>query len=371
MCELCLPRGTSSAPARPVGVAPSAASAPRPGDAGAMGRRRFLAGAAAGVLLAAGRPLEAAASNGSTAAAARPTDAVGRPARQAPMPAVVPRAEWGSHLLPTGPIPDEPDVRFLLVHHTVNPNDYGPDQVIGLLEQVFRFHTSPDKGWPDIAYNFLIDRFGTVYEGRTGSLAGAKAADATGGSQGFAQLCCFIGDHSVAPPSDAAFAAMVGMLAWLGDRHGLDLSPGATTTFVSRGSNRRPAGTEVRTATISGHRDMSATACPGDFAYAYVADGTFARLATEARAAAAPPTTAPPPPPTEPPSTSAPPPTEPPTTAPTTAAPTTSTTVAEASAADVVVDEPDGGSGLAVPAAVAGAAAITAAALALRARRNP
>jgi hypothetical protein len=297
-------------------------------------------------------------------------------AGQAGVPAIVPRAEWGAHLVPTGPVPDEPDVRFLLVHHTVNGNDYAPEQVVGILEQIFGFHTSPEKGWPDIAYNFLIDRFGTVYEGRTGSLAGAKAADATGGSQGFAQLCCFIGDHSVAPPSDAAFGSMVGMLAFLGDRHGLDLSPGATATFTSRGSNRRPAGVEVTTPTISGHRDMSSTACPGDFAYSSVADGTFARLATEARSgAAAPATTSSPPVPDTTTTTAA----AAPETSTTAPAPSTSSSlptsttapVESAAGAPVVADDVGDGPALVVPAAVAGAAAVAAGLVALRARRQP
>lgn len=292
---------------------------------------------------------------------------------QASVPPIVPRAQWAPDLLPTGPVPDEPDVRFLLVHHTVNANDYSQEEVVGLLRQIYGFHTSPEKGWPDIAYNFLVDRFGTVYEGRTGSLDRAKAADATGGSQGFAQLCSFIGDHSLAPPSDAAMASMVGMLAFLGDRHGLDLAPGATASFVSRGSNRRPAGESVTTPTISGHRDMSSTACPGDFAYASVADGTFARLATEARVGAggtvptatteAPTTTAaaPPPPAT---STS----TVPPTTNPSPSTTGLPPTTAPATGS-VTADEVDGGSGLVLPAAAAGVAAATAAALALRTRR--
>ena len=89
------------------------------------------------------------------------------------------------------------------------------------------------------------------------------------------------------------------MLAFLGDRHGLDLSPGATATFASRGSNRRPAGTEVTTPTISGHRDMSSTACPGDAAYTMVADGTFARLASAELGGGSASTTAPPPLPVE------------------------------------------------------------------------
>jgi hypothetical protein len=241
MCELCLPR------------------------------RRVLLGAA-GTVLAGGIGRR------SSAAAAVP-----EAPWQAPAPVVVARAEWGGDLPPLGPIPDEPDVRFLLVHHTVNTNDYAPGDVVGLLAGIYRFHTGPERGWPDVAYNFFVDRFGTIYEGRTGSLAGPKAADATGGSQGFAQLCAFLGDHREEPPSDLAIGSMAAMLAFLGDRHALDLSPGTTATFVSRGSNLHPAGEEVTTPTISGHRDMSVTTCPGEAAYALLADGTFARLATAAR----------------------------------------------------------------------------------------
>jgi hypothetical protein len=181
-------------------------------------------------------------------------------------------------LAPTGPVPDEPDVRFLLVHHSVNANTYAAGAVPGMLTGIYRFHTG-DKGWPDIAYNFFVDRFGGVWEGRTGSLAGAKAADATGGSQGFAQLCCFLGDHSSEPPSAAAQASMGALLGWLAGRHGVDLSEGARARFTSRGSNRYPAGAAVDVATVAGHRDVSQTACPGDAAYALVQDGSFRRLA--------------------------------------------------------------------------------------------
>jgi hypothetical protein len=221
---------------------------------------------------------------------------------------IVPRSAWGPDLLPAGEVPDEPDVRFLLVHHTVDRNDYAPEETVELLRTIYRFHTSPARGWPDVAYNFFVDRYGVIYEGRTGSLDRAKAADATGGSQGFAQLGCFVGDHSVEAPTDAAVASMGGLLGWLAARHALDVSPGATTTFVSRGSNLHPAGSEVTTSTIAGHRDMSETACPGDFAYAFVADGTFARLAsgTAAPATTAAPTTAAPTTTAEPTTTAAP-----------------------------------------------------------------
>ena len=62
------------------------------------------------------------------------------------------------------------------------------------------------------------------------------------------------------------------MLAWLAGRDLVSLADGATTTFVSRGSNRWPAGTTVTTPTIAGHRDMSYTACPGDTLYPLLPD---------------------------------------------------------------------------------------------------
>jgi hypothetical protein len=220
-----------------------------------------------------------------------------------------PRADWAGSLAPTGPLVAEDEVMFLLVHHTVNANTYGPDEVTGLLRGVYALHTGPEKGWADVAYNYFVDRFGGVWEGRAGSLAGAVQPDATGGSQGFAQLCCFIGDHSVEPPTPEAKEAMVYLLAFLGERYGIDTSPGVTVQFVSRGSNRWPAGASVEATTIAGHRDMSQTACPGDAAYPLV-QGEFPQAVTALRvrraAEAAPPTTVPAPPSTAEPPTSAP-----------------------------------------------------------------
>ena len=182
---------------------------------------------------------------------------------------VQPRAGWGADLPPRGPLSEEApgDVRFLLVHHTASTNSYTEAEVAGILRSIYTFHTSSTKGWPDIAYNFLVDRFGRVWEGRTGSLSGPVKGDATGGSQGFALLACFLGDHSSPAPTAAAQAAMGRLLGSLAGRYGIDLSAGATATFTSRGSNRYPAGTVVTTPTISGHRDMSLTTCPGDACY--------------------------------------------------------------------------------------------------------
>lgn len=213
-----------------------------------------------------------------------------------PAPPIRARAEWAGDLLPTGPIGVErlEDILFLLVHHTASPNNYRETEVPGLLQSFYGMHTGPDKGWPDLAYNFMIDRFGRIWEGRAGSLAGPVKGDATGGSQGFAQLCCLIGDHSNDPPTPAAQAALIDLLAFLAGRYGIDPTPGTQITFTSRGSNRWPAGSTVTTTTIAGHRDMSATVCPGDGAYGLIQTVFAPEAARKLAGAATTTTTAPP-----------------------------------------------------------------------------
>lgn len=258
---------------------------------GAVGfsRRVLLAGAVIGAVGTAGAVL------------AEPT--LARPALRLQLPTVavtpgleiVTRDGWATNRPPRGEIQVEADVRFLLVHHTAEPgNDYGPGDAPALLRGMYDYHTSSAKGWPDIAYNFLIDQFGIVYEGRSGSLAQASVPDATGGSQGFSQLACFIGNLDVQAPTDAAVDSMDRVLAYLADRHRVDITPGAMTTFISRGSNRHPRGSAVHTKTVAGHRDMSTTTCPGDFAYAMVEDDSFAARASALQVAGMTTTTTPP-----------------------------------------------------------------------------
>jgi len=180
-----------------------------------------------------------------------------------------PREDWAQGLAPVGELQQEQpgEVKFLLVHHTVSGNGYAPEDVSGLIRGFYAAHTGPEKGWPDVAYNFFVDRFGTIWEGRAGSLAGPVKPDATGGSQGFAQLGCFIGDHQTEAPSEPARLAMIALLAALADTYVIETAPGSMTSFVSRGSNRWPPGAPVAATTIAGHRDMSQTVCPGDAAY--------------------------------------------------------------------------------------------------------
>ncbi len=180
-----------------------------------------------------------------------------------------PRSEWGADLPPKRIMAPE-TVKFLLVHHTASSN-YVPDPR-AIIRQTYAFQTGPQKRWPDVCYHFMIGPDGSVWEARAGSLAGPVVADATGGNQGYGQLVCLIGDLQTRPPTPAAEESLMRTLIYLADRYGVDTDPAATTTFVSRGSNKFRAGTIVTTSTVSGHRDVTYTACPGNDGYALLGD---------------------------------------------------------------------------------------------------
>jgi hypothetical protein len=197
-----------------------------------------------------------------------------------------PRSDWATNRPPKGPLPAE-DVRYLIVHHSASRTGHTGDEAAGILRGYYDYHTSPEKGWNDIAYNFLIDAEGGIWEGRAGSLDGPVAGDATGGNQGFSQLVCLIGDYNAVAPPSASLSALVSVLAWLADRYDVSTTPGSEVTFTSRGSNKHPSGTSVTTPTITGHRTMSQTTCPGDNLNAYVVGGLMADV-TAARGGGAP-----------------------------------------------------------------------------------
>lgn len=196
-----------------------------------------------------------------------PPDPIASDSRVEVMPglSIHPRSAWGADL-PAKLSPEPETVRFVLVHHTASSNSY--DDPRSVIRSTFSFHAGPAKNWGDVAYHFFVARDGSVWEGRAGSLDGPVTAAASGGNQGWAQLVCLIGNHVDHAPTAAAQDSLVATLKWLTWRYGLDTDPEATIDYVSRGSDKHPAGTTVTTPVISGHRDATYTACPGDAAYA-------------------------------------------------------------------------------------------------------
>jgi len=156
-------------------------------------------------------------------------------------------------------------VRFAVVHHTAGASPATPAQSAAMVRAIAVYHVY-SNGWDDIGYNFLVDRFGQIFEGRYGGIdrpvIGAHAEGFNDGSVGIA----LIGTYSSASPSAAARAALVRLLAWRLDIAHVD--PLSRVTFASGGNPEYRAGRRVTLRAISGHRDTGYTTCPGNKAYA-------------------------------------------------------------------------------------------------------
>jgi hypothetical protein len=157
------------------------------------------------------------------------------------------------------------ELQYSVVHHTAGANDYTRAEAPAVVRGIELYHVKAN-GWNDIGYNVLVDRFGTVYEGRYGGIdrnvVGAHALGFNTGSVGVALL----GTYTSSPPSQAAQASLVRLLAWRLDLAHID--PLSSRSVISGGSERYPAGLPVLLRVISGHRDTGLTACPGDALYA-------------------------------------------------------------------------------------------------------
>ena len=182
------------------------------------------------------------------------------------LPAIVPRSAWGADESIRRNEPEyASSVRLAIVHHTAGPNSYSPSQAAAIMRGIQIYHVK-SNGWNDIGYNFLVDRYGTVYEGRYGGIdrnvIGAHARGFNTGSVGAAVIGTF---ESAAVPAAAA-ASLEKLLAWRLDLAHVD--PLSTLTAISGGSERFPVGIPVFLRAVSGHRDTGLTACPGDLLYA-------------------------------------------------------------------------------------------------------
>lgn len=169
---------------------------------------------------------------------------------------IVSRAKWGANESWSRNSRSVDNVHMAVVHHTAHAsgsaaNSYSRAEAPGLMRSFHRYHTRT-LGWSDIGYNVVVDRFGTIYEGRRGGFTngviGAHSAGWNTGSFGVAVMGNFAGSQA----SAAAITALTDVIATKAAIHGIDTT--ATTTRVGNGS-RRP--------TVVGHRDVGQTSCPG------------------------------------------------------------------------------------------------------------
>jgi hypothetical protein len=186
---------------------------------------------------------------------------VARRVSMAGSPLIVPRAEWGANeKIKRAPPRYAKAVAFAIVHHTAGTNSYGPGASAAIVRGIELYHVRGNH-WNDIGYNFLVDRYGQVFEGRAGgvdrNVIGAQAQGFNTGSVGVA----LIGNYQSSAVPLVAEKALAKLLAWRLDVAHVD--PLGMLTWRSGGNPKYALGTPVTLRAISGHRDTGFTSCPG------------------------------------------------------------------------------------------------------------
>jgi hypothetical protein len=208
------------------------------------------------------------------AAKARPRH--GRPhvkERSVPAPKFVTRAQWGANAAKGGCQPkDKPDtgkIKAGVVHHTVNTNTYTQAEAPGIVLGICRFHRF-GNGWDDIGYNALVDRFGTLYEGRAGGLSrpiiGAQAEGINTYTTGIAS----IGDNRSFAAPQPEIRTIVRYLAWKFDLARIPATGTAWLLSAGGETQRTPQGKRVRVPRVFSHNFTNFTACAGNALIAQV-----------------------------------------------------------------------------------------------------
>ncbi len=199
-----------------------------------------------------------------------------------PRPRIVSRAEWGADETWREAVPRVGTTLLAgFVHHTATTNNYTAEQAPAQMRNLYAYFTQ-SLNYSDMGYNFLVDKFGTIYEGRSGCAKDAVNCDSaaviaqgahTAGLNVNTFAVSAIGNYDVLAPEnpEAMVESIASLMAWKLAPYGLD--PNAMAYIPSTdtsGSSKYSAGQTAVTQVISAHRDVGKTACAGRYLYPYM-----------------------------------------------------------------------------------------------------
>ena len=193
------------------------------------------------------------------------------------MPRVVSRSSWGAGRS-SNPTYTEP-VKAATVHHTAGSNNYSAAQAPGVVRGIWQYH-AVTRGWGDIGYNALVDKYGNIYEGRAGGLDRAVEGAHVGAFNQHTFGVSMMGDYNTATPSQEALRAMGEIIGWKAAVAKFDPTGSSylQANFSFPGS-KYGAGQGKTFPNINAHRDFHYNDCPGDNLYAQM--DTIRRYAKE------------------------------------------------------------------------------------------
>ena len=171
-------------------------------------------------------------------------------------PQVLTRAQWGADESWRTGTPQSNTVKGVIIHHTADTNNYTADQVPGMMRSMYRYATKT-LGWDDIAYNYVIDRWGRIWQGRAWLYPEQPVWPAAHLSNNDRAMgVSMLGNYESERLSGAARSSLERIIGWAATEYGFD--PSGRMLIYNNKTSR-----EEWMSTITGHRDNYFTACPG------------------------------------------------------------------------------------------------------------
>jgi N-acetylmuramoyl-L-alanine amidase-like protein len=186
---------------------------------------------------------------------------------------ILTRTEWAADEKLMQWVPRYPQrVLKAVVHHTVT-GDGGNGQVAAAIRAIYYYH-AVTRGWGDIGYSYIVDKYGNVWTGRQGG-DNTEAGHAYGWNKGSIGIAA-LGTYSVTQPSSAMVASIANIIAMKFTQFGVQ--PYGSDSFVHQEQARDGTWVNVTSnpPNVQGHRDCNyiqsqyggQTACPGNALYA-------------------------------------------------------------------------------------------------------
>ncbi len=174
-------------------------------------------------------------------------------------PPIISRSSWGAK---SGGGCDSPrygsTTRGAVVHHTAGSNSYSKSDSASIVRATQAYHMN-GRDWCDIGYNFLVDKYGQIFEGRAGGIdkpvRGAHAGNGPVNEETMG--VSLMGTFTSTDATAAMKSATVDLVAWRFSDY--DVPAKGTYSLGGKTLNR-----------IAGHRNVVSTECPGTKVYAWL-----------------------------------------------------------------------------------------------------
>ncbi len=179
------------------------------------------------------------------------------------MPTIIPRSEWCSVYADCQVpkyMPEKIYPTHVVLHHGASPDNY--DDGYRVVKSYWDYHVN-SLGWDDIGYNYLIDKYGNIFQGRynpfdyTTDVKGAHSGSVNSKAIGV----CFLGNSDITLATEEQLSRLEEFLSWWYNTK--DIDPVSKENVINQAATDT-----LYLPRLVGHRDVkAATICPGESLY--------------------------------------------------------------------------------------------------------